>query len=218
MVLQLLFLPRIKMCARLRWCSEIRGGVKEGVDTLGSDTGNSVTMGIIASSQPTMLKPALPGESQGSDLQQKVLSWEQTKEVSSVRRSPVQEEVKADMFGQGVRMPKTVLGEHPDEYLGRHEGGPQKPRGRLEQEKHLGISWVSVPSLLYIQFLVESYAVLMTYMAMRLYFLIEGLPSLDYRNASDSSMYQGCEPFPIHRYHVSAKMSVCPAFLPKISQ
>lgn len=217
-MLQLLFLPQIKMCARLRWFSEIRGGIKEGMDTLGFDTGNSTTVETMASSQHTTLKPASPGESQGSVLQQKVLSWEQTKEFSSVRQSPVQKEGKADMFGQGVRVPKTVPGEHPDECQGRHEGGPQKPRGRLGQEKHLHVSWVTSPFVLYIQFLGQSYSVLMTYMAMRLYFLVEGLPNLDYRNASDSSTYQGREPFPIHRDHVSAKMSFCPALLPKISQ
>lgn len=53
----------------------------------------------------TVLKPALPGEIQGSALQQKVFN--------SAGQSPVQEEVKVAMFGQGVRMPMTVLGQHP---------------------------------------------------------------------------------------------------------
>lgn len=122
------------MCAQLRWCSEIHGGVKEGMDTLGSDTWNSVTMGIIASSEHTMLKPALPGGNSRFCFIAKGVQFCQAKS------SPGRGEGSYVWSGSQDAYDSTGATSW------RHEGGPWKPRGRLEQ-KHLGISRVTVPSV-----------------------------------------------------------------------
>lgn len=70
------------------------------------------------------------------------------KEFSYVRQSPAEKEVKAGMFSEGVKMPKIILSEHSEEWWGRHEGGPQNPRRRPEQRKHVPYqeqSWSSTP-------------------------------------------------------------------------
>lgn len=85
------------------------------MDTLRFDTGDSVTMNILASSQHAMAKPGLPWESQGPALQERASVLGVEKEFSYVRQSPVEKEVKAGMFGQGVKMPTTILSEHSEE-------------------------------------------------------------------------------------------------------
>lgn len=52
--------------------------------------------------------------------------------------------MKASMFRERVRMPKTVLGEHSKQWWGWQEGGPQNPIGRHEQGKHMDISGITM--------------------------------------------------------------------------